>query len=191
MNRIALMLLLCLIGATPILAQKYGTTLGLRLANDDRRMLGVTMQQRIFNNVTLEGIVQSDFDRNTTVHGLVKNHIPLITKRLNLYTGAGVSFGIEESFTKDPVSREVITTYGNETFGADLMIGAEITLLGANVSLDYKPNINISGRDNWFKDQVGISVRKVLIKDNQRKKKIRKKARAKKRKDRIKARKEN
>ena len=85
----------------------------------------------------------------------------------------------------------MITTYGNETFGADLMIGAEITLLGANVSLDYKPNINISGRDNWFKDQVGISVRKVLIKDNQRKKKIRKKARAKKRKDRIKARKEN
>ncbi|MEQ8878391.1 MAG: hypothetical protein RLQ12_02110 [Cyclobacteriaceae bacterium] len=187
MNRLTLIVVFCMV-TSPLLAQKYGTTLGLRLANDDRRMLGVTMQQRIFNNVTMEGIVQSDFDRNTTFHGLVKNHIPLITKRLNIYTGAGLSFGVEESFRKDPVSKEVINTYGNETFGADLMIGAEITLLGACVSLDYKPNINISGRDNWFKDQVGISVRKVLIKDNQRKKKIRKKARTKRKKERQKAR---
>lgn len=165
-------------------SQKYGTTLGLRLANDNQRMIGLSAQQKIFNHITLEGIIQTDFERNTTSHLLIKQHIPLITKRLNLYTGIGAGLGIEESIAKDPVNREVVTTYGNKTFGADLVIGAELTILGANVSLDYKPNINIAGRDNWFTDQVAISVRKVLIKESKHKKNKRKKARIKRRKER-------
>ncbi len=165
-------------------AQKYGTTLGLRIANADQRMIGLTFQQKVYNHLTLEGIVQTDFDRNSTSHLLIKHHIPLITKRLNIYTGMGLGVGIEESIMKDPVNKEIVTTYGNKTLGADLMIGAELTILGANVSLGYKPNINISGRENWYTDQVAISIRTVLIKESKHKKNKRKKERIKRKNQR-------
>ncbi len=184
MKGIFILICLSLVTYLQVNGQKYGTTLGIRLANDDQRMLGLTMEQRVFDHFTLEGILQSDFSRNSSLHVLSKRHIPILTKRLNIFTGAGISFGNEESVGKDPLSREVVTTYGNSTFGVDLMIGAELTILGANVSLDYKPNINIAGRDNWFKDQVAISVRTVLIKDSKRNKRIRKKERSKKRSER-------
>lgn len=168
--------------SNPLIAQKYGTALGLRLGNDRYRTLGLTMEQRLLKRVTAEGIIQTDFGRNTTTHALLKRHHPLLTKRLNVFVGTGVSFGTEESIKEDPVTREVITTYGNATMGADLMVGAEITLLGYNVSLDYKPNINLTGRDNWYQGQVGISVRTVLIKDKEQKKKKRKREKEKKKK---------
>ncbi|HCX21158.1 MAG: hypothetical protein CMB80_28855 [Flammeovirgaceae bacterium] len=63
-------------------------------------------------------------------------------------------------------------------------MGAELTLLGLNVSLDYKPNINLIGRENWYDGQVGFSVRKVLISYKDLKKKRKKKARQKRREDR-------
>lgn len=185
MKRIMVLISLGSLSYFPVLAQKYGTAFGLRFANDDQRMLGITVEQRLLKHITLEGIIQSDFNSNTTAHALVKRHIPILTKRLNLFTGAGLSLGNEESIGKDPATREVVTTYGNKTLNADLIIGAELTILKMNVSLDYKPNINIAGRDNWYKDQVGISVRTVLIKDSTRKKKQRKKERAKRRKERL------
>lgn len=165
-------------------AQKYGTTLGVRLGNDRYRTLGLTMEQRLLKKVTFEGILQSDFNSNTTAHALIKRHHSLLTKRLNLFGGVGFSMGSEESIRKDPDTREIITTYGNATMGADLIVGAELTLLGYNVSLDYKPNFNLTGRDNWYQSQVGISVRTVLIKDKERKKNKRKREREKKKLER-------
>ncbi|MEQ9304815.1 MAG: hypothetical protein RJQ14_12980, partial [Marinoscillum sp.] len=98
--------------------------------------------------------------------------------------GAGLALGNEESNHEDPITREVVTTYGNETLGVDLLVGAELTILGFNVSLDYKPNFNLHGRDDWYYGQVGISVRTILIKDKTRKKNQRLRARAKRKKER-------
>jgi hypothetical protein len=165
----------------PALSQKYGTTFGLRFANGQQRMIGLSAQQRIFKHVSFEGILQTDFQRNTTAHGLLKRHYPVLGKRLNFYGGAGISLGNEESTFEDADSRTVITTYGNKTIGADLMVGAELTILGLNVSLDYKPNFNIVGKENWYDGQVGISVRTVLIKDKQFRKNKRKRDRQKRR----------
>mgnify|MGYP006267531287 CR=1 FL=1 len=168
----------------PILSQKYGTTLGLRFANGQQRMVGLSAQQRLLKHVTFEGILQTDFQRNTTAHGLLIRHYPVLGKRVNFYGGAGVSVGNEESIVEEADSRTVITTYGNKTMGADLIIGAELTLLGLNVSLDYKPNFNIAGKENWYEGQVGISVRTVLIKDKQFRKNKRKRERLKRRQER-------
>lgn len=171
-------IVICLTSFT-VSAQKYGTTLGLRLGNDRYRTAGITLEHRLMKKVTFEGILQTDFSRNTTAHGLIKNHIPLITKRLNVYTGAGLSIGNEESIGKNMDTREVVTTYGNATIGADLIAGAELTLLGLNVSVDYKPNINLVGRTNWYQGQIGISVRTILVKDKERRKRKRIKEREK------------
>ena len=165
-------------------AQKYGNTLGLRFGNGPYRTIGVSFEQRLFKHVTFEGIFQSDLSRNTLAHGLIKHHHPVLGKRINLYTGAGMSFGIEESLYKNTADKEVITTYGNSTLGADLIAGAELTILGLTLSVDYKPNLNLVGRENWYQGQVGISLRKVLLSDKELKKKRRKKKRKKRREDR-------
>lgn len=145
-------------------------------------MIGITGKQRITTGLTMEGIIQSDFNTNTTVHALMERHRRLITKRFNYYYGAGISAGIEESREKVPESMQVIQTYGNPSMGVDLIAGVEFTVLKVNFSIDYKPNINIVGREPWYSGQVGISARSVLVKGSAQNKKKRQKARAKRKK---------
>lgn len=166
-------------------AQRYGTGVGLRLGNNDiSRTVGITAQQRLMPRLTVEGIIQSDFSTNTTAHALVRRHSPVISKRFNYYYGAGLSAGVEESFVRNPDTREIIQTYGNRTTGMDFLVGVEMTLLNVTVSVDYKPNINLAGREEFFRGQVGISARTVLVKSKEQDKKRRQKARAKRKKQR-------
>lgn len=155
--------------------------MGLRFGNSElNRTVGLTLQQRLIDRVTLEGILQSDFNRNTTLSILAEKHSPIISKRFNYYYGAGVAFGNEESFVKDPGSKEIIHTYGNSTFGVDLIAGIELTVANAVISLDYKPNVNLSGREEFYRGQVGISARSVLVKSKEQKRKQKQRQKAKK-----------
>lgn len=168
-----------------VFSQRYGTAMGVRMGNNQySRTLGLSAQQRVFKHVTLEGIIQSDFDRNTTFHFLMQKHSPIISKRFNYYFGAGVSSGWEESFIKVPETNQIIHTYGNATTGMDLIAGIEMTIVGTVISLDYKPNFNLSGREEFYRSQVGISARMVLVKSKEQDKKRRKKQREKRRKGR-------
>jgi len=173
-------------------AQSYGTSLGLRLSNDkNTRMVGLTAQQRIMKKVTLEDILQSDFNNNTTFHGLIERHHAFLTKRFNLYVGAGFSVGTEESQLENPMTNEITTTFGNKTFGTDLIFGIEATILTYNVSFDYKPNFNLTDRQPWYLGQAGISIRSVVIKGSQQNRKKRQRTRAKKKREREKDREED
>jgi hypothetical protein len=164
-------------------AQRYGTALGLRLGNSDiNRTIGVSLQQRVKERITIEGIVQTDFSRNTTLSVLAQKHHPIISKRFNYYYGGGLSFGSEESFVKNPSTKEINHTYGNATTGVDLIAGVEMTLANAVISLDYKPNINLVGREEFYRGQVGLSVRTVLVKSKEQKKKQRQRQKAKREK---------
>ncbi len=161
-------------------AQRYGTAVGLRFGNNNLyRTVGFTAQQRIGNRLTIEGILQSDFKLNTTFTALLEKHRPIISKRFNYYYGVGASVGVEESFVKDPESNQVLHTYGNNTVGVDLIGGVELTILNTAISLDYKPNINLAGREEFYRGQVGISARVVLVKSKEQKKKQRQRQKAK------------
>ena len=169
-----------LLGSFNSFSQRYGTAFGLRLGNSDlNRMIGISLQQRIQDRLTVEGILQTDFNRNTTFTLLAENHRPIISKRFNYYLGAGLALGNEESFLKNEATREIIHTYGNQTFGIDLIGGIEMTMANAVISLDYKPNFNISGREEFFRGQVGISARTVLVKSKEQKRKQRQRQRNK------------
>lgn len=161
-------------------AQRYGTAIGLRFGNNNLyRTVGLTAQQRITKRLTLEGIIQSDFKMNTTFSALLEKHRPIISKRFNYYYGLGVSFGVEESFLKDQETQQILHTYGNSTTGVDLIGGLELTLLNTVISLDYKPNINLVGREEFYRGQVGVSARMVLVKSKEQKKKQRQRQKAK------------
>lgn len=171
---------LVLISVPTAFAQHYGNAFGLRMGNSNAyRTLGVSMQQRIEKNVTVEGILQTDFNVNHNLSVLGEKHMPILSKRLNLYYGAGPSFGIEESFVKVPDSKEIIHTYGNKTIGVDFIGGLELDLAGLSISLDYKPNLNLAGREEFFKGQTGFTVRSILVshKDQKKNQRKRKKAR--------------
>jgi hypothetical protein len=180
MNRKSLLLLIFLNLSFFANAQRYGTAVGLRLGNSgNSRTFGISAQQRILDHISLEGILQSDFNLNTTLSLLLEKHNPIISKRFNYYYGAGVSFGREASIFKDEVNKELVQTYGNHTVGVDLIGGVELTVANTVISLDYKPNVNISGRNEFYRGQVGISARIVLVKSKEQKKKQRQRQREK------------
>ena len=161
-------------------SQHYGTALGLRVGNSDSyRSLGLSLQQRIEKKVTLEGIIQTDFNVNHNLSILAEKHTSILSKRLNVYYGAGPSFGVEESFVKVPDSKEIIHTYGNKTVGLDFIGGVELDLAGLSISLDYKPNLNIAGREEFFKGQTGFTVRTILVSHRDQKRNQKRKTRAK------------
>ncbi|WP_297336052.1 hypothetical protein [Algoriphagus sp.] len=178
MQRLFYAFLLILITQGAI-AQHYGNALGLRLGNSNfNRTVGMSYQHRVQKNLTLEGILQSDFSRNTTVHLLVERHRPILSKRLNYYYGTGLALGREESFFKNEQDKTITHTYGNGTFGVDFILGLEFTVVKTVLSLDYKPNVNLMGRSEFFRGQTGFTARMVLTKSKEQKRKQRQKAKA-------------
>ncbi|MEM6263182.1 MAG: hypothetical protein AAGI38_11785 [Bacteroidota bacterium] len=147
------------------------TSAGLRLGNGpaENRFVGLTVKQRIQKKITLEAIAQTNLGNTNTLHLLVEQHHNLVGRRLNAFAGAGISTGNEE---------------GQFTTGVDLIAGVELTLLKVHLSLDYKPNVNLVGRDQWYTGQVGISARTVLITNRKANKKRRKRKRRRRQRER-------
>ncbi|WP_339865530.1 hypothetical protein [uncultured Algoriphagus sp.] len=179
-TRFTLLILIFFSSLSIAQAQRYGTAVGLRFGNSNQfRTVGLTAQQRITKRLTIEAILQSDFKLNTTLSALMEKHHPIISKRFNYYYGVGASLGVEESFVKDSETMQILHTYGNTTAGVDLIGGLELTVLNTAISIDYKPNINLVGREEFYRGQVGISARMVLVKSKEQKKKQRQRQKAK------------
>jgi hypothetical protein len=143
----------------PLHSQQYTTSAGLRLG----RSFGLTVNQRIARRLSVEGILQTNLSGTTTLHGLIRQHQSILTRRANLYYGAGIHTG---SMT-----------------GIDGVLGVEATLARINFSIDVKPVVNIVGSTgfNVFQIQPAASVRYVVFKSGDTKKQ---RARKKKRRQR-------
>ena len=135
-----------------LMAQSYNTAAGMRLGTE----WGLTVKQRVAKKTTIEAILQSSLQREEfTVTVLGEQHYPLISRRLNVYAGAGLHKGwhtnsLEEAY-QDP-------------FGLSFVTGIEFTLGRLNLSYDFKPAVNISGGEKGFYSQTGVSMRYVLAK---------------------------
>lgn len=139
-------------------AQSYDAGLGLRLGTD----WGATAQIRlpmIHKNFVLEGILQSSLQKeqgSLTVLG--KQHRPLLSRRLNLFYGAGAHLG-----WSDELDPETAAPVGGPV-GIDGVIGLEATFGGINLAYDFKPAINIGGGSSFLETQTAVSVRYVIAK---------------------------
>ncbi len=158
-------------------AQSYFTAGGARLGTD----WGLTFQQRLLKHTTGEFIFQSSLVREELMlTGLLEHHFPLVTKRLNVYLGAGFHKG----FVTDN------TAAYDSPYGMTVIAGAEFTIARLVISYDYKPAFNFNGGENSWYSQTGVSVRYVFVKQNVFKKIKRRKERERKRRERIKKRRE-
>lgn len=159
---------------------------------------GATVQLRVpqvQKNFVVEGILQSSLQRNEGTFTLLgKQHRPLLSRRINLFYGAGVHAG-----WNNDVDKETGEEIGGPV-GVDGVIGLEATFAKINVAYDFKPALNIGGGSQFLYTQTAISVRYVISGRNdiwdkkketanrkEKKQKQRERAREQKRKDRIKA----
>jgi hypothetical protein len=188
-------LLIAALLAFPLLltAQSYDAAIGLRLGTE----IGATAQLRlpaIHKNFVAEGIIHQSLSRDEgSLTLLGKQHQNLLSRRLNIFYGAGVHVG-----WTDEINTKTGEVYARP-LGLDGIVGAEATFAKINVSYDFKPAINIGGGAFPFSVQTSISVRYVIAGRNDiwdkkkerannkdRKRNRRERNREKKRKQRIK-----
>ncbi len=161
--------------------QSYISAGGVRLGTG----IGFTFQQAVERHTTIEGILNSSLrsdEVQLTVLG--ERHFPLLSRRFNMYTGAG--------FHKAWNVQEKGTTEITNPFGLSFILGAEMTISKLILSYDFKPTIHFQG-SKAFDFQTAVSLRYVFkrktireqIKEaHQKRKKKRVKARNKRKKAR-------
>ena len=152
-----LLFIICFLfaGYTISYAQKYRTAIGPRIESD---MFGVSIQQKIYERSTLEGIAAIGA-REFSGTILYEWHRPILGERFNYYLGAGAHLGR-------------LKDYGVFT-GGDVILGIEYKVNGLPflLSADIKPAVHIN-HENWISLSSGISVRYVILKEKKQKKSI-------------------
>lgn len=134
-------------------------------------------------NFTGEFIVQQDLgDQDVLLTLLAAQHMPFLTRRLNFYSGIGLHKG-----WLDHEPGEVIDE--KDPFGVSLIGGFEVNFKQLNVSLDYKPVVNLVGGKRVFQSSSALTLRYIVAKRHdlfasprEKRKKQRQKQRAQKRK---------
>lgn len=154
MTRYAL-LLTALLFSQLIFAQPFTTAGGLRLGTD----IGLTLQQRIAKNYSLEFLAQQSLlNKQATVSLLAERHFNVIGRAVSLYGGGGPRVG----WYKGGLLKSSDDT---QTFGGVSGIGGvQFKMNRLLLSADYKPSINFGGAPRTFESQAGVSVRYILAK---------------------------
>ncbi|MER3499155.1 MAG: hypothetical protein C4308_11240 [Chitinophagaceae bacterium] len=154
----ALFLFLCLSAFNNLSAQDYKTALGIRLSNSNPLVSNSISLKHFLNEKTaIEGLFS--FGDPLSIGGLVEFHKPFSTPGLQWYYGAGGYLGFGKDY--DPAkAREVRQTYfgGMGVAGLDFKF-ANIPL---NLSLDWKPELNIVPEINFEPAAIGFTARFTL-----------------------------
>lgn len=150
---IGLCIILSFIFNQKIFAQKYITAGGIRMSKNE---VGVSLQQKILEHTTLEGLAIFNFNEYY-VTVMAEKHQPILWgDGFNSYFGAGPRLGSIQS--------------DSMYFGADVVFGVEYKMLLFPVvlSADIKPGFRLQ-QENWFELGVGISFRYIFIKEQKKK----------------------
>ena len=123
------------------IAQSYNTTFGLRMGEQ----LGFSITQRFANHSTLDlNLSNGLFSNKKFVNLNVRQHYPVVTKRLNFFLGAGV---FSESYIQDAQYDAVDFNFDNS--GVTGVMGAEVTFGRLNLSIDYMPRYIIKNQSSF------------------------------------------
>jgi hypothetical protein len=139
---------------TEVFAQGYNTGVGLRAGSGN----GLTVKHFINESAALEGILYTRWN-GLIVAGLYEVHNDIReVKNLQWFYGGGAHLGTWNAGRGN-------TPWGdrNESYtivGLDAIIGLDYKFANApiNLSLDWKPTINLNGQRFWG-DEVALSIR--------------------------------
>jgi hypothetical protein len=160
------LLFICLLAmaffAPSLSAQRYKTAAGMRIDNG----FNLTVQQYITNGWTAEGILHTPlYSKDLGITLLAEKHRKILLRGINFYTGAGIHY-----YGTNTNNREADETYNN-VFGLSAIGGAELSLGRLNFSVDWKPELHLSGDQarpfDW--NGAAISVRYIIAKRERKK----------------------
>lgn len=141
--------LICIIlYALPGRAQDYRLGIGVRLSNSTPTLSNsITGKYFVTDRSAIEGIVS--FGSRFGVGALIGIHKPFSVEGLSWMYGAGAYIGFEEH-----------RTYAGPT--GMLGLDYKFTNVPINLSLDWKPELDISPEIHFIPDAVALSVRFTL-----------------------------
>src|SRR5688500_1420100 len=124
-----------LISASQLKAQDYKTALGIRLSSSAPAINNSVSFKHFMNpKLAIEGLFT--FDKKAAIGALLEIHNPMpSTEGLQWFYGAGAYIGFDSDKTN--TDRALIGVYGR------ICIDFKFTYLSLNLSLDWKPEINI------------------------------------------------
>jgi len=176
MKKITLLLItFLLLGFAKLDAQDYKTSLGLRIGP----YYGVSFKHFIRDSRAIEAILVTR-RRGVGITGLYEIHTPAFAvKRLQAYGGIGGHVNVFNRYDSDywdwdddkrnngnGNGRGGIDLGDNNllNLGLDMILGLEYTFTGLpfNISLDWKPSINLIGNYGLSAEQFALSFRFVF-----------------------------
>ncbi len=153
MKKVTILLLLCWLGAQSLCAQYYETAVGIRAGTFN----GITAKHFLHDNRAVEGILSFRWE-GFNITGLYEVHNDAFeVNGLEWYYGFGAHLGFWNGrnvrWADDEGSYMVI--------GIDGIIGIEYNFaaIPINLSLDWKPVINLIGYTGFWGDGAALSIR--------------------------------
>jgi hypothetical protein len=136
-------------------AQEYKTALGIRLSSSPAiQNNSISFKHFINEKTAIEGLIS--FGDPMSIGGLVEFHQPFSTPGLQWFYGAGgyLGFGKEYNAAKQIEERK---TY----FGGQGVVGLDYKFasIPINISLDWKPELNLISDINFEPAAIGFSAR--------------------------------
>ena len=151
---------LLLLFITSLNAQSYRTSAGLRFDSD--KSLGITIQQLLHKNYTLEGMVLTNTNNGSTSIGLfVEQHQKFLIKNFNIYFGVGLH--------KTWLDRDEAEEDEKGGSGPAGIVGVEASMGRFNFSWDVQPKANVWGGERFFNMNTGFSIRYIIVKKKKKK----------------------
>lgn len=140
-----------LISATQVKAQDYKTALGIRLSSSAPAINNSVSFKHFMNpKLAVEGLFT--FDKTAAIGALLEIHNPMpSTEGLKWFYGAGAYLGFDSD--KTHTDRALM--------GAQGIIGLDYKFanLPLNLSLDWKPELNIIDNINFEPAAIGFTIR--------------------------------
>ena len=136
-------------------AQDYNTALGVRLSSAAASVNNsVSIKHFINDNTAIEGLLS--FGDPLALGVLVELHKPLSASGLRYFYGAGGYLSFVKTYNPNKLKNET-----DANFGAQGVIGLDykFTNVPLNISLDWKPELNIVTDINFEPAAIGFSAR--------------------------------
>jgi hypothetical protein len=136
-------------------AQNYKTALGIRLSSSAAMQNNsISIKQFITEKTAIEGLIS--FGDPLSFGALVEFHNPLSASGLRYFYGAGAYLAFIKTYNPN---KQINETDAN--FGAQGVVGLDYKFANApiNISLDWKPELNIVTDINFEPAAIGFTAR--------------------------------
>ncbi len=136
-------------------AQDYKTAIGVRLSSSAAMVNNsISFKQFITEKTAIEGLVS--FGDPLAIGALIEFHKPLAASGLKYYYGAGGYLGFVKTYNPNKNINET-----DANLGAQGVIGLDYKFSNVplNISLDWKPELNIVTDINFEPAAVGFTAR--------------------------------